>query len=146
MGKLTVDKRTKPAREMVANRKREAAAEAIVKELFGDNERLVPINFLPAGTPALAIQKRDQVKKLLVTKMAAIGLAALLVSVSLLTGCVENRRPYLRPDPTIVGGAEVFVYEHAGNEYLIVKGHECVAICPALPPKAEATYAIPNPE
>ena len=74
MAKLTVDQRTKPAREVVANRKREAAAEAIVKEIFGDNERLVPINFLPAGTPALGSQTRDQVKKLLVKKLAAIGL------------------------------------------------------------------------
>lgn len=70
-----MDKRTKTGREVTAARKREAAAEAIVKELFGDNERLVPINFLPAGTPALGIQTRDQVKKLLVKKLAAIGLA-----------------------------------------------------------------------
>lgn len=74
MAKLTIDQRTKPAKEAVAIRKREAAAEAIVKELFGDNERLVPISFLPAGTPTLGANNRDQVKKLVVKKLAAIGL------------------------------------------------------------------------
>lgn len=69
-----MDKRTKTGREMVAERKREAAAEAIVKELFGDNERLIPINFLPAGTPAIGSQTRDQVKKLVLKRLAAIGL------------------------------------------------------------------------
>jgi len=69
-----MDKRTKTGREMVAERKREAAAEAIAKELFGDNDRLVPINFLPAGTPALGSHTRDQFKKLLLKKLAAIGL------------------------------------------------------------------------
>lgn len=71
---MTIDQRTKTGREAVAARKREAVAEAIVKELFGDSERLIQIDFLPAGTPALATQNRDQVKKLLLKKMAAIGL------------------------------------------------------------------------
>lgn len=71
---MAIDQRTKTGREAVAERKRAAAAEAILNELFGEHERLVPINFLAAGTPALGTKNREQVKKLLLKKMAAIGL------------------------------------------------------------------------